>query len=158
MEFVEEVVVESSRVVAWCVSCVLVLGASVGCDAIDEQVARSSGAGADAPRAKPMKLTTEPEDITVSMGGDALGQTPLILDANRIAWPMTVRVHFEEGHREFTLEEYEAVKTLAFDDGAVPSDVAVQDKAREERERRRRRNAAKVKVKKVRGAQHVNPY
>jgi hypothetical protein len=137
----------------------LALGGLVGCDAIDRRVARSgAGAGGDGERAKPMKLTTEPEGVTVSMGGDALGQTPIILDANRIEWPLTVRVHFEEEHREFTLSEYEPVRTLAADEGQVPGDVAVQEKAREEREKKREKKRTKLKVNKVKGAEHISPY
>ena len=147
---------KSLKVVAWCVACVLALGVSAGCDEIDRQIARSSGG--DGPRTKPMKLTTETDGLTVSMGGDALGQTPIILDANRITWPLTVRVHFEEGHRDFTLEEYEAVKTLTFEEGTLSDDIAAQENVREATERRRRRNANRLKVKKVKGAQNVNPF
>jgi hypothetical protein len=136
----------------------LALGGLVGCDAIDRRVARSGAGAGGGERAKPMKLTTEPEGVTVSMGGDALGQTPIILDANRIEWPLTVRVHFEEEHREFTLEEYAPVRTLAADQGQVPGDVEVKEKAREEREKKREKRRTKLKVNEVKGAEHISPY
>ncbi len=146
----------SWKVAAGWASCVFVLSAMSGCDAIDRWVASTARGGAE--RMKPMKLTTDPEGLPVSVDGESMGQTPMILDANKMIFPMTFRVFFEEGQREFTLTEHEPVKVLTFDEGDVPEDIAVRDKAREEKARKRNRARGKVKVRKVKGSKHINPY
>ncbi len=133
---------------------------SLGCDALDKQMA-SASRSADAPltkRMKPMKLATKEPGVAISLYGDSLGQTPIILDANQLEWPVTFRVFFEEGQREFTFEEYELQRDLTFEGGDVPEDIAIREGASEKKAAVRKKRKNKLKVNEVKGSKNVNPY
>ena len=118
----------------------------------------SRGGGAQV-RTVPMKLDVKGEEsVMISHEGQALGQSPVIIDASSVTFPLEVRVHFEEGHRVYELTKHEPIVTFVFEEGEKPEEDKIEEAHQEKKAKARAKRRRRPKVENMKGTKNISPY